>query len=79
MLMTEIFYKTGYIHKKMCVIETNPKYVYFGNNSFINKNTKKFSFKENKNIIIYIFLILNFLIIFSLENMTWKIMKLIYI
>ena len=50
MLMTEIFYKTGYIHKKMCVIETNPKYVYFGDNSFINKNTKKFSFKENDTI-----------------------------
>ena len=47
MLLTEIFYKTGYINKKICVIETNPKNVYFGDNSFINKSIKKFTFKES--------------------------------
>ena len=50
MLITEILYKTGYINKKICVIETNPKYVYFGDNSFINKNIQKFSFKESDTI-----------------------------
>ena len=49
-LMTEIFYSTGYINKKICVVETSPEYVYFGDNSFINKNIQKFSFKETDTI-----------------------------
>ena len=49
-LMTEIFYSTGYINKKICVVETSPEYVYFGDNSFINKNIQKFSFKESDTI-----------------------------
>lgn len=50
MLMAEIFYNTGYINKKICVVETSPEYVYFGENSFINKNIQKFSFKESDTI-----------------------------
>lgn len=46
MLITEIFYKTGYINKKLLIIDQKYENVYFGDNEFINKNFTKFSFNE---------------------------------
>jgi len=37
-LITEIFYKIGYINKKKLIIDQKYENVYFGDNEFINKN-----------------------------------------
>ena len=46
MLITEIFYRTGYINKKLLIIDQKYESVYFGDNKFINQNFTKFSFNE---------------------------------
>ena len=46
MLITEIFYKTGYINKKLLIIDQKYENVYFGDNKFIKENFTKFSLNE---------------------------------
>ena len=46
MLITEIFYKSGYINKKLLIIDQKYENVYFGDNKFIIQNYTKISFNE---------------------------------